>query len=57
MDISISLWELIKRELQLALQGLSENAESLKVVIKSTGVMLSRKGRSRNWQLQADDKA
>jgi len=30
------------------------NTESLKVGIKSTGAKLSRKGRSRNWLLQAD---
>ena len=30
------------------------NTEVLKESIKSTGATLSRKGRSRNWQLQAD---
>jgi len=30
------------------------NTESLKVGIKSTGATLNRKGRSRNWLLQAD---
>jgi len=30
------------------------NTESLKEGIKSTGAKLSRKGRSRNWLLQAD---
>ncbi len=31
------------------------NTESLKVSIKSTGAKLSRKGRSRNWLLQANN--
>ncbi len=31
------------------------NTESLKVGIKSTGAKLTRKGRSRNWLLQADN--
>ena len=32
----------------------TQNTEMLKEGIKSTGATLSRKGRSRNWQLQAD---
>ena len=32
----------------------TQNTEVLKEGIKSTGAILSRKGRSRNWQLQAD---
>ena len=31
------------------------NTESLKVAIRTTGATLSRKGRSRNWLLQADN--
>jgi len=30
------------------------NADALKQLIKSTGAKLTRKGRSRNWYLQAD---
>jgi hypothetical protein len=45
MLVNITLNGFVKRTL---------NTESLKVAIKSTGATLSRKGRSRNWQLQAD---
>jgi hypothetical protein len=31
------------------------NTDALKVAIKSTGAKLSRKGRSRNWLLQANE--
>ncbi len=44
--VNITLNGFVKRTL---------NTESLKAGIKSTGATLSRKGRSRNWLLQADD--
>jgi len=43
--ITITLNGLVRRTL---------NTDSLKVGIKSTGAKLSRKGRSRNWTLQAN---
>ncbi len=46
MLVNTTLNEFVKRIL---------NTESLKVVIKSSGAMLSRKGRSRNRLLQTDD--
>jgi len=46
MLVNITLNGFVKRTL---------NTESLKVAIKSTGAKLSRKGRSRNWLLHADD--
>ena len=33
----------------------TQNTDALKVDIKSTGATLTRKGRSRNWVLQADN--
>jgi hypothetical protein len=45
MLVNITLNGFVKRTL---------NTDALKVTIKSTGATLSRKGRSRNWLLQAD---
>lgn len=33
----------------------SDNSDALKALIRSTGATLSRKGRSRNWLLQANN--
>lgn len=46
MLVSITLNGFVKRTL---------NTEVLKVAIKSTGATLTRKGRSKNWLLQAND--
>ncbi len=45
MVVNIILNGFVKRTL---------NTDALKVAIKSTGATLNRKGRSRNWILQAD---
>jgi len=45
MQVKITLNGFVKRTL---------NTEALKEGIRLTGATLSRKGRSRNWQLQAD---
>ena len=45
MLIEVTLSGFVKRTL---------NTDALKVAIKSTGAKLTRKGRSRNWVLQAD---
>lgn len=46
MLVKITLSGFVKRTL---------NTDALKVVIKSTGATLTRKGRSRNWVLQANN--
>ena len=46
MLVDITLNGFVKRTL---------NTEVLKVAIKSTGATLTRKGRSKNWLLQAND--
>ncbi|MBB1489647.1 ribosome recycling factor family protein [Oceanospirillum sediminis] len=45
MLVTITLNSFVRRTL---------NTDTLKQAIKSTGATLSRKGRSRNWQLEAD---
>ena len=45
MLVTITLNSFVRRTL---------NTDTLKQAIKSTGAMLSRKGRSRNWQLEAN---